>query len=80
MPIMMYPAGLYIYCFYLHFMHVSSEGSGKPVHLSPSESSLLINAISTKILLYISIGVAPITQLHTCIIKIVTFKGGHLML
>ena len=26
-----------------------------------------------------SIGVAPITQLRTCIIKIVTLKGGHLM-
>ena len=25
------------------------------------------------------IGVAPITQLHMCVIKIVTFKGGHLM-
>ena len=25
------------------------------------------------------IGVAPITQLCMCIIKIVTFKGGHLM-
>ena len=25
------------------------------------------------------IGVAPITQLPTCVIKIVTFKGGHLM-
>ena len=24
------------------------------------------------------IGVAPITQLRMCIIKIVTFKGGHL--
>ena len=23
------------------------------------------------------IGLTPITQLHTCIIKIVTFKGGH---
>ena len=27
-----------------------------------------------------SIGVAPITQLRMCVIKIVTFKGGHLML
>ena len=25
------------------------------------------------------IDVAPITQLRTCVIKIVTFKGGHLM-
>ena len=25
------------------------------------------------------IGVAPITHLHTCIIKIATFKGGHPM-
>ena len=25
------------------------------------------------------IGVAPITQLHTCLIKIVTFKGDHLI-
>ena len=25
------------------------------------------------------IGVATITQLRTCVIKIVTFKGGHLM-
>ena len=25
------------------------------------------------------IGVAPITQLRTCVIKIETFKGGHLM-
>ena len=25
------------------------------------------------------IGEAPITQLRTCVIKIVTFKGGHLM-
>ena len=25
------------------------------------------------------IGIAPITQLRTCIIKIVTFKGGHLI-
>ena len=25
------------------------------------------------------IGVAPITQLRTCVIKVVTFKGGHLM-
>ena len=25
------------------------------------------------------IGVSPITQLRTCAIKIVTFKGGHLM-
>ena len=25
------------------------------------------------------IGVAPITQLRTCVIKMVTFKGGHLM-
>ena len=25
------------------------------------------------------IGVASITQLRTCVIKIVTFKGGHLM-
>ena len=25
------------------------------------------------------IGVAPITQLRTCVIKIVTFKGDHLM-
>ena len=25
------------------------------------------------------VGVAPITQLRTCVIKIVTFKGGHLM-
>ena len=27
-----------------------------------------------------NIGVALITQLRTCVIKIVTFKGGHLML
>ena len=27
----------------------------------------------------IDIGVAPNTQLHTCVTKIVTFKGGHLM-
>ena len=27
----------------------------------------------------IIIGVAPITQLRTYVIKIVTFKGGHLM-
>ena len=27
----------------------------------------------------LDIGVAPITQLRTCIIKIVAFKGGHLM-
>ena len=27
----------------------------------------------------VSIGVAPITQLRTCVIKIATFKGGHLM-
>ena len=26
-----------------------------------------------------SIGVAPITQLRTCLIKIVTLQGGHLM-
>ena len=26
-----------------------------------------------------AIGVAPIMQLRTCVIKIVTFKGGHLM-
>ena len=26
-----------------------------------------------------SIGVAPITHLRMCVIKIVTFKGGHLM-
>ena len=26
-----------------------------------------------------SIGVAPITQLGTCVIKIITFKGGHLI-
>ena len=25
------------------------------------------------------IGVAPITQLRMCVIKIVTLKGGHLM-
>ena len=28
---------------------------------------------------HLHIGVAPITQLRTCVIKIVTFKGGHLM-
>ena len=28
---------------------------------------------------YAAIGVAPITTLRTCIIKIETFKGGHLM-
>ena len=28
---------------------------------------------------WLSIGVAPITQLCKCIIKIVAFKGGHLM-
>ena len=27
----------------------------------------------------IYIGVAPITQLSMCVIKIVTFKAGHLM-
>ena len=27
----------------------------------------------------IYIGVAPITHLRTCVMKIVTFKGGHLM-
>ena len=26
-----------------------------------------------------TIGVAPIAQLRTCVIKIVAFKGGHLM-
>ena len=26
-----------------------------------------------------TIGLANITQLHMCLIKIVTFKGGHLM-
>ena len=26
-----------------------------------------------------TIGIAPITQLRTCVIKIVTFKGCHLM-
>ena len=26
----------------------------------------------------VDIAVAPITQLRTCVIKIVTFKGGHL--
>ena len=26
-----------------------------------------------------SIGIVPITQLYTCVIKIVTFKGGQLM-
>ena len=28
---------------------------------------------------YLYIGVAPITQLRTCVIQIVAFKGGHLM-
>ena len=28
---------------------------------------------------YPDIGVAPITPLRTCVIKIVTFKGDHLM-
>ena len=28
---------------------------------------------------YLNIGVAPITQLRMCVIKIVTFKEGHLM-
>ena len=26
-----------------------------------------------------NIGLGPITQLHMCVIKIVTFKGGHPM-
>ena len=29
--------------------------------------------------IWVSIGVAPITQLRKCVIKIVTFKGGHLV-
>ena len=33
----------------------------------------------TKILMDSSIGVAPITQLRTYLMKIVTFNGGHLM-
>ena len=28
---------------------------------------------------HIVIGLAPIMQLGTCVIKILTFKGGHLM-
>ena len=31
------------------------------------------------IIFFSHIGVAPITHLRTCVIKIVTFKGGHLM-
>ena len=30
-------------------------------------------------ILKIAIGEAPITQLRTCVINIVTFKGGHLI-
>ena len=34
--------------------------------------------ITSDLVFYI-IGVAPITQLRKCLIKIVTFKGGHPM-
>ena len=49
---------------------------------------LLKTSIPTKLFLFLeqkrkldidSIGIAPLTQLRTCVIKIVTFKGGHLM-
>ena len=36
-------------------------------------------AIQIPIIITIFNGIAPITQLHTCIIKIVTFKGGQLV-
>ena len=35
--------------------------------------------VALRLMILIRIGVAPITQLRTCVIKIVTFKGGHLM-
>ena len=31
------------------------------------------------IVIYKNIGIVPITQLRTCVIKVVAFKGGHLM-
>ena len=34
--------------------------------------------VATFCMLITFIGIAPITQLGTCVIKIVTFKGGHL--
>ena len=39
----------------------------------------LSNIVQTLMKYCIFIGVAPITQLCTCAIKIVIFKGGHLM-
>ena len=40
---------------------------------NPAFSVILINLIGSAH----DIGVAPIMQLRTCVIKIVTFKGGH---
>ena len=53
-------------------IHRQDHPQQKSVILEHKDNHIYILAI-------IHIGVAPITQLRTCRIKIVTFKGGHLM-
>ena len=53
------------------------------VHRSPSHTHMVEGQFPmSKLALslnYVPISVAPITQLRTCVMKNVTFKGGHQM-
>ena len=56
-----------MYMLSLHMIHAR-------IQKSPSGPGVLTFLVTN-----VFIGVAPITQLGTCVIKVVAFKRGHLM-
>ena len=58
----------------MEYLHVRIEFK---IRVYPIPVEDLINITETRWIRFI--GVDPITQLCTCVIKIVTFKGGRLM-
>ena len=55
------------------------EGLGKNELVTPLDSCTCVFKHDYLPICDKSIGVAPITQLRMCVIKIVTFKRGHLI-
>ena len=57
-------------------LHLLSKND---VHFRDGSKTRITAILTLHLLSKNDIGLAPITQLRTCVIKIVTFKGGHLM-
>ena len=58
----------------IQFEIVSQQDAAGVFEIIPSSKSSTLHCNKDNF-----IGVAPITQLRTCVSKIVTFKGGHPM-